>query len=153
MAHPVHAGLMCIHSSVSPFSFHSVLICLFILLPVFLSVCVCLFFYMFLFSLSFFVFVFFSFILFFFCQFFYLSILLSLFRPVCSYDCPFDQSSVGLYMYIFFCRPSFYCRSVIFLVQLSFSLSARQSVCSFLNFLFVRSITGLRFLLSSRSSN
>ena len=96
---------------------------------------------------------FFSFILFFLCQFFYLSIFLSLFRPVCSYECPFAQSSLGLYMYLFFCRPTFYCWSVIFLVQLSFSLSARQSVCSFLNFLFVRSITGLRFLLSSRSSN
>lgn len=44
-----------------------------------------------------------------------------------------SPTSVGLYMYLFFCRPSFYCRSVIFLVQLSFSLSARQSVCSFLS--------------------
>lgn len=45
---------MSINSSVSPFSCHSVLICLFILLHVSLSVCVCPFFYMFLFSLSFF---------------------------------------------------------------------------------------------------
>ena len=151
---------MSINSSVSPFSCHSVLICLFILLHVSLSVCVCPFFYMFLFSLSFF----------FCCNFFrsYFSssvnsstspfCLLSVFRPVCSYACPFAQSPVDLYP--FFCRPTFDYRSVILLVDLfvrpsispSVSLPVNLFVLFFI-FLFVHSITRLLFLLSSRSSN
>ena len=132
MAHPVHVGQMCIHSSVSPFSCHSVLICLFILLPVFLSVCVCLFFYN---LCPYFL------CLFCFCNFFRSYFSSSVNSSTSPSFYPFlglfvlmavrSPTSVGLYMYLFFCRPSFYCRSVIFLVQLSFSLSARQSVCSF----------------------
>ena len=151
---------MSINSSVSPFSCHSVLN---------LSVHTSAHFFVYL-RLTVLLYVLIFFVIFFCCNFFrsYFSssvnsstspfCLLSVFRPVCSYACPFAQSPVGLYP--LFCRPTFDYRSVILLVDLfvrpsispSVSLPVNLFVLFFI-FLFVHSITRLLFLLSSRSSN
>ena len=150
---------MSINSSVSPFSCHSVLICLFILLHVSLSVCVCPFFYMFLFSLSFF-----SVVISFVHTFHLLSILLPLhsaFYPFLGLFVLMPVRSPSLpQTYIpFFVGPRLtigllFCSSISLFVHLFLLPSLCPSICLFFFILlFVRSITRLLFLLSSRSSN
>ena len=119
---------MSINSSVSPFSCHSVLN---------LSVHTSAHFFVYL-RLTVLLYVLIFFVIFFCCNFFrsYFSsfvnsstspfYLLSVFRPVCSYACPFAQSPVGLYP--FFCRPTFDYRSVILLVDLFVRPSISPSV-------------------------
>ena len=119
---------MSINSSVSPFSCHSVLN---------LSVHTSAHFFVYL-RLTVLLYVLIFFVIFFCCNFFrsYFSssvnsstspfCLLSVFRPVCSYACPFAQSPVDLYP--FFCRPTFDYRSVILLVDLFVRPSISPSV-------------------------
>ena len=150
---------MSINSSVSPFSCHSVLICLFILLHVSLSVCVYPFFYISLFSLSCF-----SVVISFVHTFHLLSILLPLHSAFYSFlglfvRMPVRSPSLPLAYIPFSVGPRLtiglsFCSSISLFVHLFLLPSLCPSICLFFFILlFVRSITRLLFLLSSRSSN